>query len=133
VATDLVEKLLNIYTQALFITSSRAVPAAAAHAAAQAGEEAEMSLTWSQFAQLCVVCALWFLQQAVAALQLLSQCPNLTLPEYAALRFGFSQYDNDLSGCIQSTDLQSLLQVRISSGFAARPLTSFTASGRFVG
>jgi hypothetical protein len=108
VATDLVEKLLNIYTQALFVTSSSR---AAAHSAHSGEEEAEMSLAWSQFAQFCVVCALCFLQQAVAALQLLSQCPNLTLPEYAALRFGFSQYDNDLSGCIQSTDLQSLLQV----------------------
>lgn len=74
-----------------------------------------MSLTWNQFAQFCVTAALWFLQQAVTAHQLLAQCSNLTLAELDALRFGFSQYDTELSGLIQASDLHSLLQVSVQT------------------
>jgi hypothetical protein len=107
VSMDIVEKIINIYTQALFVPDiRRAGSTPASHAKAT-----EMALTWSQFAQLCIVCALWYLQQAVSAHELLAQCTSLTLEELAALRFGFAQYDAELSSVISVSDLHSLLQV----------------------
>lgn len=107
---DLVEKLLNIHTQSLFVSDIQRFKTVSAQGKANT-EDVEMSLTWGQFSQFCVSCAMWFLQQAVAAHHLLLECETLTLPELDALRFGFSQYDADLSGIIPSSDLQSLLQV----------------------
>lgn len=97
---------MSIYTHALFVPSPNG-----AH-----GVD-ELTLSWAQFGHFCVVSALWFLQQAVLANRLLAQCSNLTLPELDALRFGFSQYDTDLSGVIPAADLFSLLQVCLSDSF----------------
>ena len=108
---ELMEKLLNIHTQSLFVSDIQRSKQSSSTAAAGNEKDAEMSLTWGQFSQFCVTCALWFLQQAVSAHHLLLDCSNLTLSELDALRFGFSQYDADLSGIIPSSDLQSLLQV----------------------
>lgn len=111
------EKILNIYTHALFVPDLRRSSLAGHPTHTQQTPHTtaapEMSLTWNQFAQLCVVSALWFLQQAAAAHELLGQCTStsLTLEELAALRFGFSQYDSELSGVISVSDLRSLLQV----------------------
>ena len=134
---NLIEKQLTIFTQSLFLPST---DSSAGHGSFSAGGSSgsgggssgsggmreslslssassdsaiEMHLTWAQFAQFCVVAALWFLQQAVAANALLAQCSNLTLPELDALRFGFSQYDTDLSGVISTADLYCLLQVML--------------------
>jgi hypothetical protein len=104
---DIVEKIINIYTQALFVPDIRR----AGSTPASQAKATEMALTWSQFAQLCIVSALWYLQQAVSAHELLAQCTSLTLEELAALRFGFAQYDAELSSIISVSDLHSLLQV----------------------
>lgn len=118
-STGLIEKLLSIYTQSLFVPLSTHHTNHNNHSrrspddTPSSGEE--LALNWAQFGHFCVVCALWLLQQAVLANRLLAQCSNLTLPELDALRFGFSQYDTDLSGVIPAADLFSLLQVSRST------------------
>lgn len=56
--------------------------------------------------------ALWFLQQALVALQLFTAFEDLELKEFMALRTSFSEYDPDLCNEMLATDLTLLLQVR---------------------
>eukprot|EP00600_Ochromonadales_sp_CCMP1393_P007345 CAMPEP_0174957576 /NCGR_PEP_ID=MMETSP0004_2-20121128/2147_1 /TAXON_ID=420556 /ORGANISM="Ochromonas sp., Strain CCMP1393" /LENGTH=128 /DNA_ID=CAMNT_0016205697 /DNA_START=168 /DNA_END=551 /DNA_ORIENTATION=- len=67
-------------------------------------------LSWSQFSHFCIAASLWFIQQATTANQLVSQCQALSLTELDALRFGFYQYDTELSGTIATSDLFCLLE-----------------------
>jgi len=105
VTLALIEKQLSIYAECLAVTSDGGVDFDIG-----GGRCADEALTWNQFAQFCIVSGLWFMQQATAANTLLRTVPDMTLQELDALRFGFSQYDSQLSGSVSSSDLYVLLQ-----------------------
>ena len=87
-------------------------------------EDGSSNLAWDQLLTLCIISALWVLQQALTASSLIiennaqflgakdrEESVLLTLSELDGLRFGFNLYDKELSGEMAAADLPLLLQV----------------------
>lgn len=106
----MLEKQLAIYQSVTFHGSD-----------AKGGSSSEEdSITWSQLVYFTVVAGLWLLQQALIASNLCAEF-DISVAELDAIRFGFSQYDTQLSGEIPAGDVFYLLQVKTSR-------TTFTCS-----
>lgn len=134
---NLVEKLLSIYITTILGSSSDSdLNASLTHlslnksfsilnsvAVDESEDGTSSNMQWEQLLTVCIISALWMLQQALTASSLIQENNAqytgsntqdwnlLSLPELDGIRFGFNLYDRELSGEMAASDLPLLLQV----------------------
>eukprot|EP01038_Epipyxis_sp_PR26KG_P012703 gene12703-17035_t len=100
VTLNFIEKALSIFLKIFHPLNSSSV---------DDSDYSDDSIEWNQFMTFILVVGLWLIQTTVLMNNLKNDF-SMSVKELDAVRFGFAQYDYELTGEIMASDLRYLLQ-----------------------